>query len=62
MPTAATQNTSSEPVQIKTGDKLVQFMYLPIAHSDYVEITDDEFNSVPQTARGTGGFGSSDTK
>ena len=55
-------NTSSEPVQIKTGDKLVQFMYLPIAHGDYIEITDDEFNSAPQTERGTGGFGSSGTK
>ena len=55
-------NTSSEPVQIKTGDKLVQFMYLPISHGDYTEITDDEFNSAPQTARGTGGFGSSGTK
>ena len=55
-------NTSSEPVQIKTGDKLVQFMYLPIAHGDYIEITDDEFNYSPQTARGTCGFGSSDTK
>ena len=49
-------------MQIKTGDKLVQFVYLPIAHGDYIEITDDEFNSVPQTARGTCGFGSSDTK
>lgn len=55
-------NTSSEPVQIKTGDKLVQFMYLPIAHGDYVEITTDEFNASPQTERGTGGFGSSGSK
>lgn len=53
-------NTSSEPVKIKTGDKLVQFMYLPIAHCSYAEISDDEFNSEPQTARGSGGFGSSD--
>lgn len=55
-------NTSSDPVQIKTGDKLVQFMYLPIAHGDYTEISADEFNAEPPTARGAGGFGSSGTK
>ena len=55
-------NSSSEPVQIKTGDKLVQFMYLPVAHGEYTEISSDEFNAEPPTARGSGGFGSSDTK
>lgn len=52
-------NTGDESIQIKTGDKIVQFMYLPIIRSDYVEITADEFNVAPTTARGTGGFGSS---
>lgn len=53
-------NTGNTPVSIKSGDKLIQFMNLPIIYPTFVEFTDSEFNdSVLETARGSGGFGSS---
>ena len=53
-------NTGNVPVSIKAGDKLIQFMKLPIIYPTFVELSNEEFNnSVLETARGTGGFGSS---
>ena len=54
-------NVSDEPVTLKTGDKVVQFMHLPVIKTDYVEISADMFDAAPKTERGTGGFGSSNT-
>lgn len=53
-------NSSNEPVQIKSGDKLVQFMYLPVLNPNFTEIDSVKFESFPNTARGSCGFGSSD--
>lgn len=56
-------NTSDEPVQIKTGDKLVQFMHLPVLHTAFQEVcTEDFYKLAPESDRGAGGFGSSGTK
>ena len=53
-------NTGSEPVQIKTGEKLVQFMHIPVIHSAFQEILSEDFDKLkPDSDRGSGGFGSS---
>lgn len=55
-------NTNNEPVQIKTGDKLVQFMHLPVIHSFFQEVCAEDFDKLkPDSKRGSGGFGSSGT-
>jgi len=56
-------NTSDEPVQIKTGDKLVQFMHLPILCTSYQEVCSEDFEKLkPESVRKGGGFGSSGTQ
>ncbi len=56
-------NTSDEPVQIKTGDKLVQFMHLPVLHTAFQEVCAEDFDKLkPDSDRGACGFGSSGTK
>ena len=53
-------NTGSEPVQIKTGEKLVQFMHIPVIHSVFQEILSEDFDKLKTNSdRGSGGFGSS---
>lgn len=53
-------NTSDEPVQIKTGEKLVQFMHLPVLHTAFQEVSTEDFDKLkPDSKRGSGGFGSS---
>lgn len=53
-------NTGNESVQIKTGEKLVQFMHLPVIHSFFQEICSEDFDKLkPDSTRGCGGFGSS---
>lgn len=56
-------NTGDDPVQIKTGDKLVQFMHLPVLHTAFQEVLSEDFEKLkPDSVRGSGGFGSSGTK
>jgi deoxyuridine 5'-triphosphate nucleotidohydrolase len=55
-------NTGDEPVQIKTGEKLVQFMHLPVLHTFFQEVSFEDFDKLkPDSNRGCRGFGSSDT-
>lgn len=55
-------NTNDEPVQIKTGDKVVQFMHVPVLCTSYQEVCAEDFDKLkPDSNRGTGGFGSSGT-
>ena len=55
-------NTSNQPVSIKTGDKLIQFMHLPVLFPEWHEVSNDEYlNTASSTTRGEGGFGSSGT-
>lgn len=55
-------NSSDTPVTINTGDKLMQFMHLPIIHSHLQEIsTEDFYKLAPDSKRKSGGFGSSGT-
>ena len=45
------------------GDKLTQMMLIPIFHSEYVEVKEDEYNTImANSQRGDKGFGSQDIK
>ena len=50
-------NTGREPVSIAPGDKLVQFLLVPIDHGE-IELVSEEDLYESTTDRGTGGFGS----
>ncbi len=51
-------NTSSEPVDISFGEKIVQFLLVPIILSSWQEISDDEELFPIKSERGSNGFGS----
>ena len=53
-------NTSDSTVRIKPGDKLTQFLLVPVDHCD-IEVVDAESLFTTQTTRGSGGFGSTGT-
>jgi dUTP pyrophosphatase len=44
----------------KAGDKIAQFILVPIALPEAVEITNDEYENLGPTQRNAGGFGSTD--
>lgn len=53
-------NTGTSPVTIKTDDKIIQLMHLPILYSEYVEVSNDSFDRLASPSdRGSNGFGSS---
>ena len=50
-------NTSDKPVRIQPGDKLTQFLLIPVEHCPVTVVdVDDLYEDV--TTRGAGGFGS----
>ena len=50
-------NTSNKVVEIQPGEKLVQFLLVPVDHGPVTVVSEDVlFNST--TVRGSGGFGS----
>ena len=50
-------NTTNNVVKIEPGQKLVQFLLIPVDHCDIEEVSDDElFANISE--RGAGGFGS----
>jgi len=54
-------NTTTEPIEILVGQKLVQFILIPYAHCNIIEI--EEGSLYPEkTERGEGGFGSTNEK
>lgn len=57
-------NTSKHPIFIKSGDKLVQFIHVPIYLDELEEIPNDLYNQMAENwgTRGDGAFGSSDEK
>tara|TARA_Y100000389_G_scaffold201739_1_gene245202 strand:+ start:305 stop:775 length:471 start_codon:yes stop_codon:yes gene_type:complete len=50
-------NTSYEPVNILPGEKLVQFLLIPVDHGQ-INVVDEKDLFTIETKRGTGGFGS----
>lgn len=54
-------NVGKESVTIEPGDKIVQFILIPVLYSNPVEVSyEDLYQS--ETERGVGGFGSTDKK
>lgn len=55
-------NSGNEPVSIKTGDKIIQLMNLPIIYPVWEEVAGDDFSKMAAPSdRGNQGFGSSGT-
>ena len=50
-------NHGSEPFTVRRGDRIAQLMFLPVLHANFLPA--DELD---QTARGSGGFGSTGVK
>lgn len=50
-------NSGSRPIQIKKGQKIAQFLVLPLLRTDIIEIS--SLNTATATERGSKGFGSS---
>ena len=53
-------NTSNRVVEISPGEKLTQFLLLPVDHGP-VELVSEEILFTEETSRGGGGFGSTGT-
>ena len=51
------RNNGSEPFTVARGDRIAQLMFLPVLTASFIEV--DELD---ETARGTGGFGSTGVK
>lgn len=51
------QNTTNDPVVIKFGDKIIQFLFIPVLLPALVEKPQEELFNI-ETVRGAGGFGS----
>ena len=54
-------NASNKPVTIEPGDKLVQFLLIPVKHCAVAVVDVDELFD-EETTRGSGGFGSTGVK
>ena len=54
-------NTSNENVYLKAGQKIIQFLYMPVRLDTPTEVPFEELYS-DETARGAGGFGSTGEK
>jgi dUTPase len=57
-------NTSNDYVEIKAGEKLVQFVHVPIFLSEPKEITNEHYDQIAKDwgTRGSEGFGSTDNQ
>ena len=54
-------NTSYKAVTIEPGEKLTQFLLIPVDHRDVTVVEEDELFT-EETTRGSGGFGSTGVK
>jgi dUTP pyrophosphatase len=46
-------NNSYDVVTLNTGDRIAQIVFLPVTQFPFISV-----DKLPETARGTGGFGS----
>ena len=46
-------NRSTDPVTLKHGDRIAQIVFLPVTQFPFISV-----DKLPETVRGTGGFGS----
>ena len=51
-------NPTNKPVIITRGQKIIQFLLVPIVHSELIETSNKDIHPIA-SSRGTGGFGSS---
>lgn len=51
-------NTSNEVIKIRTGQKIVQFIHKEYIDTDWAEITNEDYDKIEVSDRGTGGFAS----
>jgi dUTP pyrophosphatase len=54
------ENTGDEPITIKDGDRIAQMVLVPVLKCGWQKVSSKE--SLSNTDRGTGGFGSTGTK
>jgi len=54
-------NTSTESVHVEAGEKLVQFLLIPVDHCG-IEVVDKDALFQSESQRGSGGFGSTGVK
>jgi dUTP pyrophosphatase len=52
------RDTSLDNDIIKPGDKIVQFILMPINYAQPLEISNEEYDALGETERNAGGFGS----
>ena len=56
-------NTSDEYVEFRQGEKIGQFVHVPIYLTDLVEVTGETYDNLTNKSdRGAGGFGSTDKR
>lgn len=56
-------NLSAKNLILKEGDKVIQFLHMPIYMTQMIEVDNDTYNQMTQdTDRGQGGFGSTEGK
>lgn len=55
-------NTSDDIVKIEFGQKIIQFLLLPVLFEDVEEVTSEQELFTRESERGEGGFGSTGTK
>ena len=55
-------NTSNEVIKIRTGQKIVQFIHKEYIDTDWAEITNEDYDKIEISDRGTGGFASTGEK
>jgi dUTP pyrophosphatase len=55
-------NTSNETVTIRSGQKIVQFIHKEYIDTQWEEITNDQYDQIEVSDRGTGGFASTGEK
>lgn len=55
-------NTSEEEVTLRTGQKIVQFIHKEYINTEWQEITNEQYDTIEVSDRGTGGFASSGEK
>lgn len=55
-------NISDETVTINSGEKIVQMIHKPKINTVWEEISNEEYDQIPSSDRGGGGFGSTGTK
>ena len=55
-------NTSKLPVKIEFGQKIIQFLLIPVLYEGVEEVNSEEELFTRESERGEGGFGSTGTK